>query len=1059
MVLRGPGLGEEHAPAGFIRRRQVALGGAAVVAVVAAGLWVERRPIAERLIDRELAARGVPARYVVADLGPGRQRLTGVVIGDPRAPDLVADWIETQTSIGLTGARLTGVRVGRVRVRGRIVDERLSLGALDRLLPKGAGGRATLPALSVAVADARLSLTTPAGPVAVQVAGTGRLDRDFRGRVVLGAPALAVAGCSIAAPHAALRIATGDDAIRLTGPATAAAARCARARATSLSGDVDVILPADASRWRGTLQLAAVALDHPQVRARSLAGSARFAGDARATTGTLALQAQRIASTPLRAARGSLTGTFAIGATQRLDAGLAVSGGAIDPAALAVLRRGAASAAGTPLGPLAQQAVQTLGRAAQAFGGTAQLALAADANGAHATLTRAVLIATSGATARFAGEVPLIDRKPAHGAVALSGGGLPTLDLGLSAGKSGAIDGALVAAPYAGGGARLALAPVAFAWLPGGSLRLTTTATLSGPLAGGRVEGLSLPIAARVDAHGAMTLDERCTPVGFQRLALGTLDLAAARLTLCPTGGALVRVAGGRVSGGASTGALHLTGRLGDSPLDLAASGVRAPIGGALLVDGLAARLGQADRATRFTAARVEARAAGGAIGGSVTGLDGQIGAVPLLLADGAGNWRFAGGVFDLRGALTVLDAAAARPRDCAVAGAAGPRFCPMLAQGVALRIGDGHIGATGTLAEPSTGTRVATVAIDHDLAAGAGHADLRIDRLSFGKTFQPDLLTPITTGVVADVAGTIDGSARIGWDAGGGVTSTGRFATAGTDLAAAFGPVTGIAGSIAFTDLLSLTSAPGQELTVRSINPGIAVENGVVRFHTEPGVKVAVESARWPFAGGTLTLDPTLLDFAAPAERHLTFRLAGVAADQFLQQFDFKNLAATGTFDGVLPMVFDAAGGRIEGGRLAVRQDGEGAGGTLAYVGDVSEKDIGVWGNLAFQALKSLRYRSLTIAMNGPLDGEMVTEVRFAGISQGAGAKSNFLIRRLQRLPFVFNVRIKAPFRTLLDGLDPAKQAQINTPRLIQLERQAAATRSAVQGSTVQQGASEAVP
>lgn len=83
---------------------------------------------------------------------------------------------------------------------------------------------------------------------------------------------------------------------------------------------------------------------------------------------------------------------------------------------------------------------------------------------------------------------------------------------------------------------------------------------------------------------------------------------------------------------------------------------------------------------------------------------------------------------------------------------------------------------------------------------------------------------------------------------------STGRSGTDGIDLAAALGPVSGIVGTINFTDLLALESAPGQVATVKTINPGIQVTNGVIRYQTLSGSRVKVESGRWPFAGGTLT-------------------------------------------------------------------------------------------------------------------------------------------------------------------------------------------------------------
>jgi hypothetical protein len=96
-----------------------------------------------------------------------------------------------------------------------------------------------------------------------------------------------------------------------------------------------------------------------------------------------------------------------------------------------------------------------------------------------------------------------------------------------------------------------------------------------------------------------------------------------------------------------------------------------------------------------------------------------------------------------------------------------------------------------------------------------------------------------------------------------------------------------------------------------------------------------------------------------------------------------------------------------------------------------------------------------------------MVTEVKFAGISQGEGAKSNFLIRRLQKLPFVFNIRITAPFRGLIDSVasfyDPKRLIDRNLPALIEEQNRRAQPLPnqppARQPPAIQPSASEMMP
>ncbi|MDG2002703.1 MAG: hypothetical protein P8J20_05165, partial [Novosphingobium sp.] len=63
----------------------------------------------------------------------------------------------------------------------------------------------------------------------------------------------------------------------------------------------------------------------------------------------------------------------------------------------------------------------------------------------------------------------------------------------------------------------------------------------------------------------------------------------------------------------------------------------------------------------------------------------------------------------------------------------------------------------------------------------------------------------------------------RIDWNEEA-ITSSGQATTDSLDFAAAFGPVDGLSGTVVFTDLLGLVTAPNQQLNIAAINPGIEV-------------------------------------------------------------------------------------------------------------------------------------------------------------------------------------------------------------------------------------------
>ena len=194
----------------------------------------------------------------------------------------------------------------------------------------------------------------------------------------------------------------------------------------------------------------------------------------------------------------------------------------------------------------------------------------------------------------------------------------------------------------------------------------------------------------------------------------------------------------------------------------------------------------------------------------------------------------------------------------------------------------DGTIRAEAGLRHPRSGTLVSDVTVRHTLSSGEGRADISVPGILFSDAIQPDDLSILAQGVIADAEGLVSGSGEVTWNSEE-ILSSGSFRTDGLDLAAEFGPVDGVRGEIVFTDLIGLTTAPSQVIEVASINTGIEALAGRIVYSMTGGEIIRIEDGRWPFMGGTLTLRPTTISYGAAGGQSYVFEIVGLDAAAFV--------------------------------------------------------------------------------------------------------------------------------------------------------------------------------
>ncbi|MFT9099374.1 MAG: YdbH domain-containing protein [Zymomonas mobilis subsp. pomaceae] len=1000
------------------------------------GLWSQRIGLGRWLISREANRLHLKAHYRLTRLDPMAQQLDNLVIGDSYHPDLTAKHVIIHVMPTWRGLQISSIDLDTVRIQGHLDKEGIHFGSLDSLRSylTTAGASSGLPIINLHLKDVRLRLRTPNGNIGIAMDGNGNLANGFQARLAASMPHFSSNACTAEKGQFFLNASVVHGRPFFQGPATAQNIRCnigywaVQNPKSIIEGHFNKAL----NNWQGTALLSAyemASFNGAPWQLSALKGHLALKGNDQKTQGRLEIAGKE--DMPwLTGGSWDVSSVFNIPFkyshdSQKNDPFLTTTHISLHNGQIKNDLKHFSISDDIPLSPIVKQLKQALSKIAENISGETDITLDNKQGALKAALHKVLLTSPSGQSAQFLGAASWQAHRKEQpwdlkGDLNIKGQGLPTTKIHLLPVTNGIFKGKIEVAPYRDdqNQTSLQLTPVNF-YYDKQHFLVATEANITGSLGKEeQVESLTIPL--HIEGSNDQTLiNKDCMTVHIARVTMAGITGHNIALPLCPVEAAFLQVRKGQfTNGGFQLEKPTITGEINNQPFTIKLKSSFFSLArhygevSDLTFDEKGAT-GQDD--THLHIEHVTGNLAGIKGAGDLTGISGHIGLAPLIMSNGAAHWEWQnkGGALESQNNSDIVLHGGV---DIADANQASPRFLPMRAQDLLLQINKERIHITAGL-ERQIGMRWSHILdsrIEHHFSDGRGHVVLHVNGVAFDKTLQPEQITPLTLGVFADVRGIVQGEGRIDWS-NKGVISTGDFKSDNLDFAVAFGTISGFNGKIHFSDLLNLKTPPEQIAGINEINAGIAIKDGKIHYQILPEKKIVIEKGIWPFFDGQLALDQAVLDFSHTAMHRVTFHVTNMDSAPLVDNLEMKNLFVSGRFDGILPLEFGSNSGKIEGGHLISRDPG----GVVSYVGTVSNAHQGMLSKLTFDVLKGLRYKQLDIVLNGNLDGDFISSIHFGGVKEvkTTGSRS-YLAREIEKVPFHFNVQVKAPFRGLLNAM-----------------------------------------
>ena len=310
-------------------------------------------------------------------------------------------------------------------------------------------------------------------------------------------------------------------------------------------------------------------------------------------------------------------------------------------------------------------------------------------------------------------------------------------------------------------------------------------------------------------------------------------------------------------------------------------------------------------------------------------------------------------------------------------------------------------------------GANTATAKGRHNLSTGRGSAVLAVPafRMTPGggefRALAPSISGSASASGIDIQSGTVSADARLVWNKKS-IDATGTVAIENINFAdpSSGTSVEGLTANIRLDQIIPPRTPAGQTIRIKRIGAGVALNDLLLRFALIEGTTAAIpavqiDTFRTAFAGGILSIAPTVLDSEAGASQ-ATIKVERVDLAALLSAVGLENISGTGRVSGIIPVSTAGAAVGITGGRLATSEPG-----VLRIRSEAAKRALAQGGmevTLMLSALEDFRYETLTLEIEKKTAGEGCVILRTRG--------QNPAVRDGQ--PFVINLTLSGN----VDGL-----------------------------------------